>query len=99
MRLELEIAGHDVQFVAINKSDAIPNQQKLVDKCSFPLLQDLKTIGVWDLMKGKKDDFYIYAKDGTLAKYLPISGETSVNLSTDEGYENLKQAILDVVAP
>ena len=99
MRIELEAGGIPVQFIAINKDNAESTQQKLIDKCSFPLLQDQADIVVWDLMHGKKDDFYIYDAEGNLADYLPVSGEVSVNLSTDEGYNNLKDAILAVAAP
>ena len=37
---------------------------------------------------------YIYAADGTLAQELLVSGEISTNLSTEAGYENVKQAII-----
>ncbi len=97
MRIELEVMGHDVQFVSINKADAADHQEKLTDKCSFPLVQDLDGVDVWGLMGGGKDDFYIYDAGGNLVKYLPISGETDVNLSTEEGYASLKNAILEVL--
>lgn len=96
MRIELEVAGVDVGFLSINKSDAVEQQPKLVEQCSFPLLQDLEEVGVWDLMAGHKDDFYIYDAAGELARYLPVSGGISMNLSTDQGYANLKQQILEV---
>lgn len=96
MRVELEVQGVPVHFVAINKGDAVEQQQKMVDLCSFPLLQDLETIGVWDLMAGHKDDFYVYDAEGKLARYLPIAGPINMNLSDDDGYENLKTAILEV---
>jgi hypothetical protein len=94
MRIELKATGHNVQFVIINKGDAVEQQQKLTDRTSVPLLQDQEDIVVWDMMNGYKDDFYIYDTDGNLAVFLPISGEKSVILSTPEGYQNLKDAIL-----
>ncbi len=99
MRIELEAEGVPVQFIAINADNAESTQDKLVAKCSFPLLQDQPDIVVWDLMMGKKDDFYIYDANGNLADFLPVSGDISVNLSTEEGYDNLKDAILAVAAP
>ena len=97
MRLELGLAGHDVQFVSINKSDAESYQEKLTDRCKFPLVQDLPTIEVWDLQNGHKDDMFIYGADGLLADYIPHSGERSTNLSTADGYNTVKNAILDVL--
>lgn len=92
-------AGHDVGFVVVNKVDAEETQQKLLDRASFPMLQDIADVGVWQLMAGSKDDFYVYDQDGKLAKYLPISGANgSVDLSSDEGYNNLKDSILELLA-
>lgn len=97
LRIELEIAEHDVNFVIINAYTALEQQAKLTQRCSMPLLQDLDTIKVWDMMGGKKDDFFIYDKSGKLLHYLPVNGEISVNLSTDEGYENLKGLVLEAL--
>ncbi len=97
MRIEFEVAGIDVQFVSINKLDAVAQQGKLTAKCSFPLIQDLDTIDAYALLGGGKDDFFIYNADGTLAKYLPIAGAVDVNLGTDEGYQSLKDQIMEVV--
>lgn len=94
MRIEFEIMGADVQFVTINQKGAEDTLEKLLDKSSFALLQDQEDIDVWSLMQGGKDDFYVFNADGTLSQFLPVSGEIDVNLSTDEGYENLKTAIL-----
>ena len=97
MRLEMGLAGHDVQFVSINKSDAESYQSKLTDRCKFQLLQDLPSIEVWELQDGGKDDMYIYGADGLLADYLPHAGDRPTNLSTDDGYNTVKNAILDVI--
>ena len=92
--MELEVAGHAVNFVSINKADAADKQSKLIERCAFPLFQDLPEVDVWGLQDGGKDDFYIYAADGTLVHYLPFNGDVDVNLSTAEGYDNLWNAIL-----
>ena len=47
---------------------------------------------------GDKDDMYIYGTEGTLARFLDDDDrEFSLNLSTDEGYLNLKNAIRGVM--
>lgn len=94
MRIEFEIMGADVQLLTINDAGALEQLQGLVDKCSFPILQDQDDIDVWGLMQGKKDDMFVYAADGTLATYLPFGGEVSIDLSTDEGYANVKDALM-----
>ncbi|MED5463011.1 MAG: redoxin family protein [Myxococcota bacterium] len=66
-------------------------------RSTLPLFQDTEETLAWELHHGKKDDFFIYDHTGTLAVYLPQSNTTrSTNLSTEEGYNNLKQAILEV---
>ena len=66
-------------------------------RCTFPLLQDIEELNVWEMHEGKKDDFYIYDVDGTLAIYLPSATDFSTRLSTDEGYGNLKGMIVSVL--
>ena len=100
MRLELKAAGHDVQFVAINavSADNAADRKKLTNLSSYPLLQDVAEINVWEYHHlGNKDDFYIYDRDGNLADYLPIKGNRDTNLSGKNGYKVVKNAILDVV--
>jgi hypothetical protein len=97
MRVEIESLGHSVQWAVINKIDAESTQQELIDKCSMPIFQDTAAVDAWSLHKGNKDDFFIYDKVGKLAKFLPVSGEISVVLSEDEGYNNLKNAIFEVL--
>ena len=97
MRLELTAGGYDVHFLAVNKIAAESTQDKLSARCAYPLLQDTVDANVWELHDGKKDDFYIYRSDGTLAAYLPNAGPTSINLSTDAGYAFVKDSILAVL--
>ncbi|HIN85307.1 MAG TPA: hypothetical protein EYN06_02420 [Myxococcales bacterium] len=94
MRLEMQALGKEVDFVSVNAVSALEQQEKLINRCSFPLLQDQEDVDVWGLMDGKKDDFYVYDSQGVLAHFLPIGGDISVNLTEDEGYNNLKSAIL-----
>lgn len=84
-----------MQFVGINKADAAANQQDLINRCSFPLLQDTNEVKAWDVHHhGHKDDFLIYGADGALVDYLPSGGPRVTNLSTPEGYTNVKNAVL-----
>ena len=94
MRFELEREGQAVQFISVNAVSALETQQKLVDRCSFPLFQDTEEADVWSLHNGRKDDFYVYNRSGILVDYLPLNGDRSVTLSTAEGYGNLKGATL-----
>lgn len=84
-----------MEFVGINKADAAANQQDLINRCSFPLLQDTEEVNAWGVHHhGYKDDFFIYGTDGTLVDYLPPDGPRSTNLATPEGYANVKNALL-----
>ena len=97
MRLELSLAGHEVEFIAVNKQLAESTQSKLVAQCAFPLVQDVEEIDVWGLHNGGKDDFFVFDKEASLAVYLPHGGEVSTNLSTEAGYTNVKTALLGVL--
>jgi hypothetical protein len=98
MRIEWEIitGSRDIQFVAINAWHAEEDQDKLIEHCAFPLFQELEDEGLWTLHGGKKDDFFIYDRQGNLAAYLPSGGELSTSLATAEGQANLKSAIMAV---
>ncbi len=94
LRLELQKAGYDLEFLTVNKADAVANQQALIDQCAFPLLQDSDAVNAWGQMGGQKDDFILYGADGKVADYLPYGGDRVTALSTHEGYANLKDAII-----
>lgn len=100
MRLELGLEGVEVHFVAINAVSASDpeDQAKLVNRCAFPLLQDTDEVDAWGLHDAGKDDFVIYDAQGRVAAYLPVGGDLTTDLRTDEGYANLKNAILEAVA-
>lgn len=95
--MELEAEGYTVQMVTVNKGDAVSSQQKLLDRCAFPQLQDTEDEATWELMGGGKDDFYIYNRDGELTHFFPFKGAVETNLSKEEGYTNLKNALLEVL--
>ena len=94
---ELKAQGVKVEFLAVNAVSASTqaDQQKLIDRCSFPLFQDTKEEDAWGQHKAGKDDIFVYKADGTLAEFLPTSGSKTTDLSSPEGYANLKQAVLD----
>ena len=86
-----------VEFVSVNIRSGVDDQDEILKKCSFPFFQDTLEAGVWDLHDGGKDDMYVYGADGLLSAYLPASGALSTNLRTSEGFQNLKDAILQAV--
>ena len=90
MQGELAEAGYEVAFVAVNRTDALGNQQDLAVMCSYPLLQDSDALGIFGLMDAAKDDIYVYGADGKLVIHLPINGKVNINMSYREGYENVK---------
>lgn len=96
MQAELLAHGKDVNVVVINIDNGLKYQDKLIEKCSFPLLQDSEEVGAWDALNGNKDDFYIYGSNGKLAIFLPIDGDVSVNLQTVDGYANVRDIMMAV---
>jgi len=53
-------------------------------------------VGAWHLMGGKKDDFFIYRSGGRLSPggYFDSWGPVNTNLSTDEGYRTIFNAVV-----
>lgn len=94
MRQSLSESGRDINVVAINILRGEPWQENLSSLCGFDLLQDVASVGAWQLMGGGKDDIFIYREGGSLAAYLPISGEVNTTLSTPDGYANVQNAIV-----
>ena len=100
MRLELASEGYDdVAFLAVNGTSANTDEYKkaLTDRCAFPLFQDTETINAWALHGGKKDDIFIYDAEGNLAASFTEAMEVNFTLSSDEGFANVKNAILGVL--
>ena len=99
MKNELDAAGLSANYLSVNavSADKEPYQQNLIDNCSYPLLQDKEEVDVWGLHDGGKDDFYLFDPEGKLIVHLPFNGEVGTNLSTDEGYNNLKTLIIEAI--
>ena len=99
MHNELVAAGHALNVVAINSIDAVDDQVQLTARASFPMFQDQPTVSAWSLHGGQKDDLYLYDAGGRLADFLSPRGTRSIVLSSDEGYENVRNALLSLLEP
>ena len=111
MRFELLALGHELQLVVINQRGTEGTVSLLTERTQAPILQDLESVSAWEsladedtesptgLKGGDKDDMYIYGSDGRLVQFLDDDDPShSLNLSTEEGYEYLKTALLEVFA-
>ena len=96
---ELQAEGHDINVVIVNKTGAESSVTNLVNVCEFPILQDVSEVNAWSLHMGSKDDIYVYDSDGKLATYFPYGGDVNINLGTTEGFNNVKDAIQEVLLP
>jgi hypothetical protein len=98
MRLELALQGITPTFVGIASSGSNENatqQQLLIDRGAIPFFQSTAEVNAWTMHDGDKDDLYIYAPDGTLDTFLDDDDESVLfNLSTDEGYAYVRNAIV-----
>ena len=90
--------GHEVYFLTVNIISGVDNQADLAARCEFPILQDTPEANAWTAHQGGKDDFFIYSNGGQLQVHLPAQGDIDTNLSTLDGYRNLKAAIMQAVA-
>ena len=95
MHFELQAANIEVDFVIVDLAATNPPIQELTDRCNFPIFQDESIVNAWGLMGGKKDDFYFYDSNGVLKNFIPHTGD--IVLSTESGYANVKNTVLDVV--
>lgn len=98
MQEELAAGGHEVYFVVINAANAVDDQDALVRQCTIPLLQDTEAVGAWGQLGGEKDDFFVLDAHGNVATHLAVDGELATDLSSDEGYANVRDALLAVEA-
>jgi hypothetical protein len=85
--------------VAINVTTGVETQSLLADTCSFPLLQDTTETNAWSLLNGGKDDMYIYDAAGKLLIHLPAQGDVETNLSTPQGFANVRDVLLAAAPP
>jgi hypothetical protein len=97
MQNEFLAMGISVHFVSVNTISGADSAGKLVDVCAFPLLQDTEDVNAWDLVQGKKDDMFILDANGNVLTLLPNGGDLSTNLSTEEGYNNVKYSLYEAL--
>ena len=65
-------------------------------KTDFPIFQDTHEVEAWALHGGDKDDFIIYGADHTVHTFVEFTDGLS-DLSTPEGYANVKSMVLDAL--
>lgn len=72
-RLQSNYNITDIQFIIINSklSDAVDNVGELTRRVSFPVYQDTEAQGLWELLRGGKDDTLIYDRCGKLTLHIP----------------------------
>jgi len=98
MKIELMDEGHIFNFVIVNLSSQLSVVENLTDICDFPIFQDTDAVNAWGIHDGVKDDFYFYDQDGILQNFISAQGELEINLSVEEGYANIKNALLALVS-
>ena len=96
---ELKELGVDINVVAINVTTGVDTQPLLADTCSFPLIQDTDEVSAWNLLNGGKDDMFVYDAEGKLMIHLPAGGSVATNLSTVQGYANIRDLLYTLAPP
>ena len=94
MRVEFSLTGFEATLLAVNSASNDIYQDRLSARCSIPLFQDTDEDLAMEAMEGFVFDMYIYRPDGTLHVYLPGRGDVETTLSQEEGYENVKAALV-----
>ena len=91
---EMLAEGHDFNVVIINVKNEEALIENLTDTCSFPVFQDVEIVNAWLMYYGVKDDMYVYTADHLLHSYLSPFGSAVTVLSSEEGKQNMKNAII-----
>jgi len=68
---------------------------QLTEASTLPTFQSTWEVNAWDMHGGGKDDFLVYNSEGFLTAYFKGFEQPISDLSTEEGYNNLKEAILE----
>lgn len=99
MNKDLQNSGKKLQIAVLNHyayKSSYSNQTKRGD---FPAWQDTQAKNVWDAMKGGKEYWYVYNKQGQLSAWFLPWGAQSLNIAQGPGgadYEKLKKLLLDL---
>ncbi|MDF3065207.1 MAG: AhpC/TSA family [Polyangiaceae bacterium] len=86
--------GLNVRIMSINSADGRSSRHKLVEACSFPLLQDTDEDRVWERLQGARDDHYVYTPDGTLDRFYDYAAGERVDPLSAPGKAALRDAIV-----
>lgn len=86
--------GLNVRIMCINSADGRSSRHKLVEACTFPLLQDTDEAKVWEQLQGGRDDHYIYTPAGVLDRYYDYAAGERVDPLSAPGKAALRDAIV-----
>ena len=81
----------------VNESGSDLALEALVGASTLPTFQDYWGLDVWGMHGGDKDDFFIYDANGILRTYFKGYSPPNSDLSTPDGYANMKEAILNAL--
>ena len=90
------VRGNDLRQVDFPGYDNA--QQEMIDRASFPLLQDVAEVNAWDLMNEPNlgtDDMYIYDRNGLLHSYFNFAdANPNIDLETPDGWQTIYDALM-----
>ena len=95
MAQELKDEGVETSMYVINEAGSDLAFDALAGASTLPTFQDFWGLDVWTMHAGGTDDFFIYDTNGKLSAYFKGYSEPNSDLSTPEGYGNVKEAILN----
>lgn len=97
MKRDLLAAGiDDVEIIALNVDYARDDVKKLASACSYTVFQDERDVGAVAEMGGRDFDIFLFGRDGVLQRVLRLGGKTNYYIYTQQGYANIRQAVLSV---
>lgn len=99
MSLDLRLTDHRVNMVAVNQTGAEDTVDNFIERCSFPILQDVASVDAWGAHDAKKDDIAIYGPDGVLVEFIRVSELPADirTLASDAGYDWMRERIVAAV--
>ena len=111
MRFELIAMGFDLNMVVINEIGTEGTVDLLHQRSQIAILQDVPEVMAWQALSssdsssmtgqvgGDKDDMYIYSAEGKLWRFLDDDDPThQLNLSGEEGYNYLKNTLIEALS-
>jgi hypothetical protein len=103
LRLALDLAGTPVHILTINKASQVDALESLVERCSFPIFQDVEDAdgdSVWTEYGAGIGNFYLYDGEGHLLAFFADHPDSQgrIDLTEGTGYEDLKGILIDAMA-